>query len=87
MLGFLAAAVLDPERLLWRAGERLISIPPPAKGFSIRDLRGYDRIDAFFLVPIAPGGEYRFSSLQNPDTWSEAMRQISEMHAAALAVG
>jgi hypothetical protein len=29
-LALLAGAVLDPERLLWRPGARLISIPAPA---------------------------------------------------------
>ena len=29
LFGLLAAAVVDPERLLWRPGERLISIPAP----------------------------------------------------------
>ena len=29
--GLVAGATLDPERLLWKAGARLISIPPPPK--------------------------------------------------------
>jgi hypothetical protein len=30
LLSMLASATLDPERLLWRPGEKLISIPKPA---------------------------------------------------------
>lgn len=45
-LSFLGAAVasatLDPEKLLWEPGKKLISIPKPPGGVSIRFLRGLD---------------------------------------------
>ncbi len=45
-LGFLGAAIagatLDKDRFLWEPGKKLISIPTPPVGISIRYLRGYD---------------------------------------------
>lgn len=50
-LGALAATVagpmmLDPERLLWRPGAKLISIPKPApQALTIRNIRAFDPIE------------------------------------------
>lgn len=35
LLSMLAAAVADPERLLWQPGRKLISIPPARTGVTI----------------------------------------------------
>ncbi len=42
--GVLAGAALDPERLLWVPGKKVISIPAPREivGFTVRHIRSYD---------------------------------------------
>lgn len=56
-LGMLAAAVagatLDPEKLLWQSGRKLISIPKPVlapPGICIRVIRSFDpKTDRFMM--------------------------------------
>jgi hypothetical protein len=87
--GGLSAAV-DPDRLLWEPGKKLISIPKPVfpEGIGMRFIRRYQTLtfhqDAFVLTwdPIRririvePDGTVRFVELNSPRS-SLTARELS----------
>ncbi len=48
LAGSVGAMTLDPERLLWRSGAKLISIPAPTR-LSVRWINGYDATQDKFI--------------------------------------
>ena len=79
-LSMLAAAfVADPERLLWRPGAKLISIPPAKvhtpsldeiNAITLQYLRPRALIDNFFVNdPVIFRLKAHWSVAQNPDSW------------------
>ncbi len=73
LFALLAGAALDPEKLLWRPGRKLISIPAPSVNLWIR------RFEAMYVMPpnsisfpFTPGFVYYKGNKYS--TIAEAMR-------------
>lgn len=54
LAAFAAAAVLDPEKLLWRPGEKLISIPAPRPELSVLTTRPFLEVGDIVTFGLYP---------------------------------
>jgi hypothetical protein len=55
LTAFAAAATLDPERLLWTSGKKLISIPAPPRLLSVEEMLDAALVRLGYFRPLNQG--------------------------------
>ena len=83
-LGLLAGAVLDPERLLWTPGKKLISIPAPRKIVWVNLYAPHSRIGSRLdssVLPMhrtSPGSElYRVAFYADSPEYASVLKYLA----------